>query len=63
MESTWATIKRDVFAIHGDWKHITWSELGTILFDYIETFENRQRHQAGLRHHTSAEVYAASAVA
>ena len=63
MESTWATIKRDVLAIHGDWKHITRSELRTILFDYIETFYNRQRHQAGLQHHTPAEVYAASAVA
>ena len=63
MESTWATVKRDVLSIHGDWKHITRSELRTILFDYIETFYNRQRHQAGLQHHTPAEVYAASAVA
>jgi transposase InsO family protein len=63
MESTWATVKRDVLSIHGDWKHITRSELRTFLFDYLETFYNRQRHQAGLQHHTPAEVYAASAVA
>jgi transposase InsO family protein len=30
----------------------------TILFDYIETFYNRTRHQAALGHHTPAEVYA-----
>jgi|GEM_PF-1097040 len=53
----------DVLSIHGDWKHVTRSELRTILFDYIETFYNRPRHQAGLQHHTPAEVYAASAVA
>ena len=63
MESTWATVKRDVLSIHGDWKHITQSELRTILFNYIETFYNRQRHQARLQHHTPAEVYAAPAVA
>jgi hypothetical protein len=50
-------------SIHVDWKHITRSELRTILFGYIETFYNRQRHQAGLQHHTPAEIYAASAVA
>jgi transposase InsO family protein len=30
----------------------------TILFDYIETFYNRTRHQAALGHRTPAEVYA-----
>ena len=60
MESTWATIKRDVLKIHGDWRRRTRSEVRTILFDYIEVFYNRQRHQAGLEHRTPAEVYAAS---
>lgn len=61
MESTWATLKREIRHIHGDWEHITRSELRTILFDYIETFYNRARHQARLEHRTPAETYAASA--
>ncbi|MEI8083642.1 MAG: IS3 family transposase [Actinomycetes bacterium] len=36
----------------------TRSEMRTILFDYIETFYNRTRHQAALDHRTPAEVYA-----
>jgi len=32
----------------------------TILFDHIEIFYNRQRHQTGLDDHTPAEVYAAA---
>jgi transposase InsO family protein len=63
MESTWATIKRDIRHIHGPWEDITRSQLRTILFDYIETFYNRRRHQAGLEHRTPAEVYAASKAA
>lgn len=63
MESTWATIKRDIRHIHGPWQDITRSQLRTILFDYIETFYNRRRHQAGLEHRTPAEVYAASKAA
>lgn len=46
MESTWATIKREIAHIHGDWETMTRSQLRTVLFDYIETFYNRQRHQA-----------------
>ena len=61
MESTWATIKREIAHIHGDWGDLTRSQLRTILFDYIETFYNRSRHQAGLEHRTPAETYAASA--
>jgi len=34
--------------------------MSTILFDYIETFDNRRRHQARLGHRTPAQVYAAS---
>ena len=63
MESVWAALKREIRHIHGDWRHITRSELRTILFDYIETFYNRTRHQAGLEHRTPAETYAASRAA
>ena len=60
MESTWATIKREIRHIHGDWETMTRSQLRTVLFDYIETFYNRQRHQARLGHKTPAETYKAS---
>ena len=63
MESTWATIKRDIRHIHGPWEDMTRSQLRTVLFEYIETFYNRRRHQAGLGHRTPAEVYAASKAA
>jgi len=46
MESFWATLKRDINHIHRGWGQFTPSELRTILFDYIEVFYNRQRHQA-----------------
>jgi len=58
MESTWATIKREIRHIHGDWEQMTRSQLRTILFAYIETFYNQARHQARLGHHTPAAVYA-----
>ena len=61
MEAVWATLKREIRHLHGDWTHLTRSQLRTILFDYIETFYNRARHQAGLDHQTPAETYAASA--
>jgi transposase InsO family protein len=63
MESTWATIKREIRHIHGDWTQLTRPQLRTILFDYIETFYNRTRHQARLEHRTPAETYAASKAA
>lgn len=63
MESTWATIKREIRHIHGDWSQMTRSQLRTILFTYIETFYNRNRHQARLGHRTPAEAYAASRTA
>ena len=58
MESTWATIKKEIRHIHGPWSEMTRSQLRTILFAYIETFYNRQRHQARLGHRTPADVYA-----
>lgn len=60
MESTWAAIKREIRHIWGPWEQLTRSQLRTILFEYIEVFYNRQRHQARLGHRTPAEVYAAS---
>lgn len=58
MESTWATIKREIRHIHGPWSEMTRSQLRSILFAYIETFYNRGRHQARLGHRTPADVYA-----
>ena len=63
METFWATLKNEVRHIWGPWETITRSELRTILFDYIEVFYNRRRHQVGLGDHTPAEVYAASRAA
>jgi putative transposase len=63
MESTWAAIKRDIRHIWGPWEDLTRSQLRTILFEYIEVFYNRQRHQARLGHRTPAETYAASRAA
>jgi hypothetical protein len=48
LESTWATTKREVEHIHGDWETMTRSQLRKILFDYIETFYSRRRNQARL---------------
>jgi transposase InsO family protein len=58
MESTWATIKKEIRHIWGPWEQLTRSQLRTILFEYIEVFYNRQRHQARLGHRTPAEAYA-----
>lgn len=46
MESTWAAIKREIRHIWGPWEQLTRSQLRTILFEYIEVFYNRERHQA-----------------
>ena len=58
METFWAALKNEVRHIWGPIGQRTRSEMRTILFDYIETFYNRTRHQAGLAHRTPAEVYA-----
>ena len=57
MEATWATLKREIRYLWGPWEQRTRSELRTILFDYIETFYNRSRHQARLGHRTPTEAY------
>ncbi len=63
IEAFWATLKREIRHLHGDWSVLTRSQLRTVLFDYIETFYNRARHQARLDHQTPAETYAASRAA
>jgi putative transposase len=63
MESTWATIKKELRHIYGDWRQLTRSQLRTILFEYIEAFYNRARHQARLGHRTPADAYAPASAA
>jgi putative transposase len=63
MEAFWATLKREVRHIWGGWEDRTRSELRTILFDYIEVFSNRSRHQRALDDRTPAETYAAARAA
>jgi putative transposase len=62
MEGFWATLKKEIRHIWGPIERFTRSELRTILFDYIEIFYNRSRHQRGLDDRTPAEVYAAARV-
>ena len=63
MEAFWATLKKEIRHIWGPIDSFTRSEMRTILFDYIEIFYNRQRHQVGLEDRTPAETYAASRAA
>ena len=63
MESTWATLKKEIRHIWGPWEQLARSQLRTVLFEYIEAFYNRQRHQARLDHRTPVEAYAASTAA
>lgn len=63
MEAFWATLKRELAWIHHRDRWASRAELRAALFDYIETFYNRSRHQARLDHRTPSEVYAATAAA
>jgi transposase InsO family protein len=63
MEAFWATLKRELAWIYQQTRWASRAELRGALFDYIEAFYNRSRHQARLEHRTPAEVYAASHVA
>jgi putative transposase len=63
MEAFWATLKRELAWIHQQTRWSSRAELRAALFDYIEAFYNRQRHQARLDHRTPAEVYTANRVA
>jgi transposase InsO family protein len=63
MESFWATAKREIEFLHGPVRQLAKSQLRTIIFEYVEVFYNRERHQAILGHLTPAEYYATSKVA
>jgi len=63
MESFWATAKREIEFLHGPVRQLTRSQLRTIIFEYVEVFYNRERHQAVLGHVTPAEYYATAKVA
>jgi len=60
MKAFWATLKKEVRHIWGPFDQVTRSQLRTILFDYIEIFYNRSRHQQALGNRTPAETYAAT---
>lgn len=55
MEAFWSTLKRELAHIHDRTRWTSRHELRLALFDYIEVFYNRRRHQAGLDHHTPDE--------
>lgn len=63
MESFWGHAKREIEFFHGPVKDLTRSQLRTIIFEYVEVFYNRERHQAALGHRTPAEAYTAAKVA
>jgi transposase InsO family protein len=55
MEAFWSTLKRELRHIHGHRVWPTRAALRAALFDYLEIFYNRERHQARLEHRTPAE--------
>lgn len=61
METVWGTIKREIAWIRGSISFETRKEAKLTLFEYIEIFYNRQRHQTRLGHQTPVEYAAAFA--
>ncbi len=59
METFWSVLKREITWIRGSIHFDTRDQARHYLFEFIEVFYNRQRHQAGLGHLTPAE-YAAN---
>lgn len=55
METFWARLKVEIGWIRGDIHFETRAAAHAYLFEFIEIFYNRQRHQASLDHHTPAE--------
>ena len=55
METFWARLKVEIGWIRGSIFFDTRAEAHTYLFEFIEVFYNRQRHQGGLDHLTPAE--------
>ena len=61
METVWSTIKREITWIRGSIHFETRAEAKLYLFEHIEIFYNRQRHQTRLGHQTPVEFAAAIA--
>ena len=61
MEAFWSVLKRELFRIHGYRIWPSRAALRAALFDYLEVFYNRQRHQARLGHRTPVEYEALTA--
>ncbi len=55
MEAVWATLKLEITWITDIDTFDTRAELRAAIFEYIEVFYNRQRHQEGLGHFTPNE--------
>jgi len=55
METFWARLKVEIAWIRGNIWFATRAECHAYLFEFIEVFYNRQRHQAGLDHLTPTE--------
>ena len=55
METFWARLKVEIEWIRGTLDFETRAEAHAYLFEFIEIFYNRQRHQPGLGHLTPAE--------
>jgi putative transposase len=55
METFWARLKTEIAHIRGSIHFSTRAEAHACLFEFIEVFYNRQRHQAGLGHRTPTE--------
>ena len=55
METLWARLKVEITWIRGSIWFPTRAEAHAYLFEFIEVFDNRQRHQEGLGHLAPAE--------
>jgi transposase InsO family protein len=55
IEAFWSTLKRELRHLHGRRVWPDRNSLRAALFDYIEIFYNRERHQARLAHRTPVE--------
>jgi transposase InsO family protein len=55
METFWSTLKREIRWIRGSLRFPTRAAARLYLFEYIEVFYNRQRHQTALGHLTPLE--------
>ena len=58
METFWSVLKREIAWIRGSIWFPTRDQAKLYLFEFIEVFYNRQRHQAGLSYMTPAEFAA-----